>query len=41
MRVTPISSINPIKFASRRPVPGSFSDLVEAMSKKSEVRKAI
>jgi len=40
MRVTAIDSTSQTKFAIRRPTPKSFSDLVEALSKKAEVKRS-
>ena len=40
MRITPVSSIPVFKFEMRRQqTPGSFSELVEAMSKKSALAR--
>ena len=40
MRITPVDSIFTVKFAVRRPVPKSFSDLVESLAKKEQVKRA-
>ena len=34
MRITAVDSLSPLKFAVRRPVLKSFSDMVEALAKK-------